>query len=101
MKDKLNITIRIADQDPIPLSIERNDEATVRKAVDNVNKLWQSWMQRYRDVSSSRVMAMVAFQFARLLESSGKANEEALAALNDFETKLDNMLLSTGANSEE
>ena len=39
MNDKLNITIRIANQAPIPLSINRDDEEVIRTAEFNVNKL--------------------------------------------------------------
>lgn len=101
MKDKLNITIRIADQTSIPLQISREDEEVVRTAEYNVNKLWQSWMQRYRDMSSSRVLAMVAFQFAKLYEVMTRTGADAVKKLENFEKELDRILLDLHDDSEE
>lgn len=101
MKDKQNITIRIADQAPIPLQINREDEVIVRAAEQNVNKLWQAWMQRYEDMSSSRVLAMVAFQFAKSFEVMNRTAENAQKVLQQFEDNLDAVLLDMEEVSEE
>ena len=66
MNDKLNITIRIANQAPIPLSINRDDEEVIRTAEFNVNKLWNAWSAKFKNKSSMEVLAMVAFRFAEL-----------------------------------
>ena len=65
--DKLNITIRLADVKPLSLSIDRDEEPRYGEAEKLVNTLWNKWMLRFRNTSSSEeVMARVAFQFARL-----------------------------------
>ncbi len=94
MKDKLNITIRIAGLAPIPLSINIKDEELIRSAEYNVNLLWTAWSQRFKDKSSSEILAMVAFQFAKLyltLSAQEKATDEVLS---EFEKELDNILLN-------
>lgn len=101
MKDKLNITIRIADQPTIPLQIKREDEEVIRAAEHNVNKLWQAWMQRYQDMSSSRVLAMVAFQFAKSFEMMNRTAENAGKVLENFEKELDKILLDIDNDSKE
>lgn len=101
MKDKQSITIRIADQAPIPLQIKPEEEIYVRRAENNVNQLWQSWMRSYKDLSSSRVLAMVAFQFARSFEMATRVQQHAETILTDFEAELDNILLNIEAMSED
>ena len=93
MNDKLNITIRIANQAPIPLSINRDDEEVIRTAEFNVNKLWNAWSAKFKNKSSMEVLAMVAFRFAELFltqNAFAKNAEEALAA---FEETLDKILV--------
>lgn len=92
MKDKLNITIRIADQSPIPLTIDRKEEEIIRAAEYNVNRLWGRWRERF-DTSSSEVLAMVAFQFAKAFILQNKYSDDALEALKAFEADLDKILL--------
>ena len=65
-EDKLNITIRIAGQNPVALKINRADEERVRNAEYQVNRLWSRWLQRFPDKNSTEVLAMVAYQFAAL-----------------------------------
>lgn len=94
MTDRQNITIKISDVAPIPLSILRSDEEIYRLAEYNVNQLCGVWGKRYRDKSSKEILAMVAFQFAKLY-FSGKANIEATdAMLGELESELDRLLLS-------
>ena len=51
MTDKLNITIRIAGQKPMTLSIDREYEETARNAEYQVNRLFGLWSERFRDKS--------------------------------------------------
>lgn len=94
MRDKLNITIRIADQPPIPLSINWDEEETIRAAEYNVNRLWSLWRDKFNK-PSSEVLAMVTFQFAKAFLLQNKHSEEALATLKAFEADLDKILLDT------
>lgn len=98
-EDKLNITIRIAGQNPVALKINRADEERVRNAEYQVNRLWSRWLQRFPDKSSTEVLAMVAYQFAELYFNANKLSEETNAVLEKFETELDRMLHGFGVAS--
>ena len=96
MNDKLNITIRIANQAPIPLSIKREDEEVIRTAEYNVNRLWNSWSTKFKSKSSTAVLAMVAFRFAELFFTQNAAVQSAADMLGAFESRLDEILLDVG-----
>jgi len=96
MNDKLNITIRIANQAPIPLSINREDEEVIRTAEYNVNRLWNSWSMKFKSKSSTEVLAMVAFRFAELFFTQSEAAKEAADMVDSFEKRLDAILLDVG-----
>ena len=90
----LNILIRIADVEPIALTIPRDEEANYREAEKLVNTLWNKWMLRFRNTSSSEeVMARVAFQFARLYAQVYRENMATSEYLADFEKKLDDIVI--------
>lgn len=93
MNDKLNITIRIANQAPIPLSISRDDEEVIRTAEFNVNKLWNAWSAKFKNKSSMEVLAMVAFRFAELFFTQNALAKNAEEALAAFEETLDKILV--------
>lgn len=90
--DKLNITIRIAGQNPLALQINRADEEHVRNAEFQVNRLWSRWQQRFPDKSSMEVLGMVAYQFAELYYTALRTSEEAETTIRTFEEDLDRML---------
>ena len=90
----LNILIRIADVEPIALTIPRDEEATYREAEKLVNKLWNKWINRFEgENSSQRVMAMVAFQFARLYSKSYNQNVAVNKFLTQFEQELNDVVV--------
>lgn len=92
--DKINITIRIADVKPIPLCISPEDEPQYRETEKLVNTLWNKWMRRFRETSSSEeVMARVAFQFARLYAQAYRNNIATNEFLTDFEKQLDEIVI--------
>ena len=91
---KQNINIRIADVKPFALSIPADDEALYRESEKLVNTLWNKWMLRFRNTSSSEeVMARVAFQFARLYAQVYRENMATSEYLADFEKKLDDIVI--------
>ena len=100
MKDKLNITIRIADLAPMPLAIEMKDEEVIRTAEYNVNQLWSTWSQRFKDKSSKEVLGMVAFQFAKLYQTLSNRENDTDELLEKFEEKLNQIILNTEPNEE-
>ncbi|MBR2147687.1 MAG: cell division protein ZapA [Muribaculaceae bacterium] len=92
--NNLNILIRIADVDPIALTIARDEEQGYREAEKLVNTLWNKWIGKFEgDNSSHRVMAMVAFQFARLYSKSYNQNVAVNDYLTTFEKQLDEVVL--------
>lgn len=94
MKDLQHITIQIADQPPIDLNIKRDTEEMVRKTEKSINKVWATWCNDFKQKSSTEVLAMVTYQYAKLyyeLLAKIEANEKTVA---DFEKKLDTLLLN-------
>ena len=90
----LNILIRIADVEPIALTIPRDEEATYREAEKLVNTLWNKWINRFEgENSSQREMAMVAFQFARLYSKSYNQNVAVNKFLTQFEQELNDVVV--------
>ena len=97
MNDKLNITIKIANQPPIPLTIRREEEELIRQAENNVNRLWAAWSQRF-NTSPEAILAMVAFQFAKLHAASSAEQSKALKALKGLNSDMDRLLDSTNGD---
>ncbi|MDE5633182.1 MAG: cell division protein ZapA [Muribaculaceae bacterium] len=95
MTDKLNITIRIAGQKPMTLSIDREYEETARNAEYQVNRLFGLWSERFRDKSPMEVMSMVAYRFAELFYTQNAAAVATEQLLDDFERELDRILVDT------
>ena len=92
--NNLNILIRIADVEPIALTIPSDEEASYREAEKLVNTLWNKWVDRFEgDNSSQRIMAMVAFQFARLYSKSYNQNVAVNNFLTAFEQQLDEVVV--------
>jgi len=94
MKDKLNITIRLADQPPIALhGITPEEEEVIREAEYNINRIWKSWSQRFNDKSSSEVLAMVTFRFAQLYFTQIREMDRLDKTLSGFEKTLDRLVI--------
>ncbi|HUN20423.1 MAG: cell division protein ZapA [Muribaculaceae bacterium] len=93
MKEDFVITIQIADTDPVPMNIRREDEAVVRTVEYQVNKLWALWRERFKQRSANEVLAMVAFQFARLYYNIAEHEPQLNATMEQFEKELDSILL--------
>ncbi|WP_303668523.1 cell division protein ZapA [uncultured Duncaniella sp.] len=94
MKDEFVINIKIADAPPISIKIHRQEEAQVRAVEYNINKLWSSWRERYRDKSSEEVLAMVTFQFAKKFFALAEVEPKLNDALREFEDNLDRILIN-------
>lgn len=92
--EKINIWVRIADVKPLELSINPADEPLYREAEQRVNKLWNKWMTSFGSSRSPQeVMAMVAFQFARLFAQTYNDNVGVNKLLTDFEQRLDEIVM--------
>ncbi|HAP50908.1 MAG TPA: hypothetical protein DCQ56_06790 [Porphyromonadaceae bacterium] len=91
---KQNIWIQLADVKPIAVSVPAGEEASFRKAEELVNDLWNRWMKRFGENSTSHdVLARVAFQFARLFMDAYAQNKAVDDFLADFEKKLDDIVV--------
>lgn len=99
MKDKINITVRLADQPPIAMhDVSLAEEETIRRAEFNINRLWESWRQRFRDKTSAEVLAMVTLRFAQLYYSHLERLDALDELLAGFEHELDSRLIAIGGS---
>lgn len=72
MDDKIKINLQLAGL-PYPLTIHRKDEEMVREAAKQVNIRFNTYREHYQGVSSERIIAMVAYQFAlEALQQKGR-----------------------------
>lgn len=92
MKEKQNITIKIADVAPIGMSIDPRTEEVLRIAERNVNKVWSALRGQFEGKSPKEVLAMVAFQFAKGYYQLLQNVNEQEAVLTGFEAELDRLL---------
>lgn len=99
MKDKLNITIRIANLPPMRIQIAPQEEEIVRKAQKNLNLLWERWCERFVENTPGEVLGMVAYRFAQMYYTAESRIGELESTITDLESALDNVLLDTGKES--
>lgn len=93
MKDRIDITLRIADR-ALSMNIDPDDEPTLRTAANEVNQAWNSWRQRFEGRDNQEILAMVTILFAKAFVSLREENARLEAVLADFETSLDSVLAS-------
>ena len=94
VEEKHSIWVKLADNKQMAVSVTDADEVIYREAEKMVNQLWDSWMKRYGEKSSSReVLARVAFQFARLYWRAYQQTNEVNDYLADLERKLDELVV--------
>lgn len=93
MKEIKNISIVIAGHSFV-LDIPRDQEALVKKAERNFNRMWAKWCEDFNTRSPEEVMVMVAFQYARYYYSLAESMERNENAIKGFEKKLDDILLT-------
>ncbi len=100
MKQQQNITIKIADVAPISMTINRDTEERVREAEYNVNRVWSTWRSEFETKTSKEVLAMVAYQFAKLYYQLLHTVEERQHIIDDFESELNRLLeITTDKNT--
>ena len=93
MKDKLDITIKVADLAPLGMSVTLKGEEAIGLAEYYVNLAWKKWMQSKRDDQESKdILGMVAIHFTKLYIQELRKNENTAGMLADFEKRLDEML---------
>lgn len=77
------------------MTIDPLTEQVVREAEYNVNKVWSTWRHEFENKTSKEVLAMVAFQFAKLFYQLSHSVNERQHVLDDFEAELDRLLSLT------
>ena len=93
MNDKLRVTIKIADVEPIHFEIDRDEEIVYRKAEFHVNKLGADWRQAVKNKSSQDVLARGALAFAELYYRKSDELDSQARMIDNFEKQLDDLLL--------
>ncbi len=63
MEDQIKINLQIADA-YYPLTIRREEEEQVREAAKQVNIRLNAYRERYKNLETDKVLAMVAYQFS-------------------------------------
>ena len=85
MKDKLDITIKVADLAPLGMSVTLKGEEDIRLAEYYVNLAWKKWMQSKRDDQESKdILGMVAIHFTKLYIQELRKNENTAGMLNEI-----------------
>lgn len=87
-----NITIRIADVNPISMSIPANSEEIVRLAEFNVNRVWNKWRKDFPERNSKEILAMMALHIARNYYQLLEQVNSQQTILKEFEDELDRLL---------
>ncbi len=72
--------------------IDRDTEELVREAEYNVNLVWQRWRAKFETKASKEILAMVAYQFAKLYYQLYRDVESQTDMLDGFEAELDRLL---------
>lgn len=94
-RDKINISIRIADYPRMHLSVPPQEEEIIRRAEASVNDLWRTWTQRFSDKSPCEILAMVTFRFAQLYFTAEARTTRIDDTLASLEAALDRAILRT------
>lgn len=63
MNDKIKINLLIADS-YYPLTINREEEESVREAAKQVNIRLNTYREHYKTLSPEKILAMLAYQFS-------------------------------------
>lgn len=94
MKEQ-HITLKIADVAPMSINIDRDTEELVREAERAVNRVWSIWRRDFSEKTSKEVLAMTAYQYAKLYYQLQHTIENQQKLLNNFEGELDRLLQLT------
>ena len=96
MSDLLSIKVTIADRS-FQLSIARDQEEKLRRAVKTINDRVNSYREKYPDKDAHDALAMASLQFViNLAENEDRTNIQPIVeAVKELDLKLD-LLLSEG-----
>lgn len=98
MKNKIDITLRIADV-ALSLTVKPEEEQLLREAAKGINDAWSSWRSRFADKTPAEVLAMVTLLFAKSYLSLRAQAERAEEVLDRLEATIDSLLLDPAAEA--
>lgn len=74
------------------MTVPADGEGLVREAEYNVNKLIEGWSSAFPDKTKKELLAMAAYQFAKVYYDLLHQTEAQTALLKEFEGNLDALL---------
>lgn len=101
MSVKKEITLRIADMEPLSLSVSSEEVERWYNARDLVNRLWKLWRTSFPEKSSKEVLAMVAVSYAQAFVVHSASEQETKNLLDEFEKNLDSLLVDDIVKNQE
>lgn len=91
MEETLKIKVNIA-QRVYPLTIKRNEEERIRKAVAAINEAVKRFEERYAVQDKQDVLAMCALQFTSLYHELKRGEDSMTQPLNQVLIELEEQL---------
>jgi len=81
--DKLRVTFNIAEEE-LKTVINREDEESLRLVEREVAELWRKWRSQNPTRTKGQILAMIAFQYAKLYYDESAENRRRESELTDF-----------------
>lgn len=91
MKDKLDITLRVANV-KLSLTIKPEEEELLREVAKEVNHAYESYQQRFSGTTAEETLAKVTLLFAKGYINLMSQTKQLESTLNGFEAHLDKLL---------
>lgn len=98
MKDKLDITLRIADS-KLALTIVPEEEPLLRAVAKEVNHAYEAYRRRFTDNTPQEILAKVTLLFAKGYLNLAEQARQTDELLGRFEADLDKILIGESAES--
>ncbi len=94
--EKQQLTLRIAEEKIITV-VPRKDELSLKRVEKEVNALWDRWKLMHPSRTKTQILAMMAFQYAKLYYDvageSSRREKELKDFIREYEEKMDEILL--------
>lgn len=98
MKDKLDITLHIADS-KLALTIVPEEEPLLRAVAKEVNHAYEAYRRRFTDNTPQEILAKVTLLFAKGYLNLAEQARQTDELLGRFEADLDKILIGESAES--
>ena len=96
MKDKLDITLRVANT-KLALTINPSEEPLLRAVADEVNHVYAAYEERFTENTPQEVLAKVTVRFAKGYLNLAAQSRRTEELLGQFEADLDKLLIGESA----